>query len=94
MCLHYFVKYSSLNMVRVKGLRTLPVRGITSTDVLLKYKLVVFYSQSFSPCQLLMISPNIERWKVYFGNPIITRARHVLVELKVDFVNRIFKSTA
>ena len=42
MCLHYFVKYSSLNMVRVKGLRTLPVRGITSTDVLLKYKLADF----------------------------------------------------
>ena len=38
-----------------------------------------------------MISPNIERWKVYFGNPSITRARHVLGELKVDFVNRIFK---
>ena len=40
MCLHYFLKYSSVNMVRVKGLRTLPVRGITSTDILLKYKLV------------------------------------------------------
>ena len=38
-----------------------------------------------------MISPNTERWKVYFGNPSITRARHVLEELKVDFVNRIFK---
>ena len=40
MCIHYFVKYSSLNMVRVKGLRTLPVSGITSTDVLLKYEMV------------------------------------------------------
>ena len=91
MCLHYFVEYSSLSMVRVKGLRTLPVRGITSTDVLLKYKLIDFYSQSFRHCHLLMISPNTERWKVYFGNPSITRARHILGELKVDFVNRIFK---
>ena len=40
MCLPYFVKYSSLNMVRVKGLRTLPVSGLTSTDVLLKYEMV------------------------------------------------------
>ena len=47
MCLHYFVKYSSLNMVRVKGLRTLPVIGITSTDVLLKYKLVDFLQPIF-----------------------------------------------
>ena len=47
MCLNYFVKYSSLNMVRVKGLRTLPVRGITSTDVLLKYKLVDFLQPIF-----------------------------------------------
>ena len=47
MCLHYFVKYSSLNMVRVKGLRTLPVRGVTSTDVLLKYKLVDFLQPIF-----------------------------------------------
>ena len=47
MCLHYFVKYSSLNMVRVKGLRTLPVRGITSTDVLLKHKLVDFLQPIF-----------------------------------------------
>ena len=47
MCLHYFVKYSSLNMVRVKGLWTLPVRGITSTDVLLKYKLVDFLQPIF-----------------------------------------------
>ena len=47
MCLHYFVNYSSLNMVRVKGLRTLPVRGITSTDVLLKYKLVDFLQPIF-----------------------------------------------
>ena len=47
MCLHYFIKYSSLNMVRVKGLRTLPVRGITSTDVLLKYKLVDFLPPIF-----------------------------------------------
>ena len=47
MCLQYFVKYSSLNMVRVKGLRTLPVRGITSTDVLLKYKLVDFFQLIF-----------------------------------------------
>ena len=38
-----------------------------------------------------MILPNIERWKVYFGNPSVTRARHVLGELKVDYVNRIFK---
>ena len=80
-----------MNMVRVKGLRTLPVRGITSTDVLLKYKLVDFLSQSFRPCPLLMISPSIERWKAYFGSPSVTRARHVLGELKVDFVNRIFK---
>ena len=48
MCLHYFVKYSSLNMVRVKGLWTLPVRGITSTDVLLKYKLVDFFTAYLS----------------------------------------------
>ena len=48
MCLHYFVKYSSLYMVRVKGLRTLPVRGITSTDVLLKYKLVDFFKANLS----------------------------------------------
>ena len=47
MCLHDFVKYSSLNMVRAKGLRTLPVRGITSTDVLLKYKLVDFFQPIF-----------------------------------------------
>ena len=47
MCLHYFVKYSSMNMVRVKGLRTLPVRGITSTDVLLNYKLVDFLQPIF-----------------------------------------------
>ena len=47
MCLHHFVKYSSLNMVRVKGLRTLPVRGITSIDVLLKYKLVDFLPPIF-----------------------------------------------
>ena len=47
MCIRYFVKYSSLNMVRVKGLRTLPVRGITSTDVLLKYKLVDFIPPIF-----------------------------------------------
>ena len=47
MCLHCFVKYSSLNMVRVKGLRTLPVRGITSTDVLIKYKLVDFLQPIF-----------------------------------------------
>ena len=38
-----------------------------------------------------MISPNTDRWKIYFGNPSITRAGHVLGELKVDFVNRIFK---
>ena len=37
MCLHCSVKHSSVNMVRVKGLRTLPVGGITSTDGLLKY---------------------------------------------------------
>ena len=48
MCLHYFVKYSSLNMVRVKGLWTLPIRDITSTDVLLKYKLVDFFKASLS----------------------------------------------
>ena len=47
MCLHYFVKYSSLNMVRVKGLRTLPIRGITSTDVLSKYELVDFLQPIF-----------------------------------------------
>ena len=47
MCLHYFVKYSPLNMVRVKGLRTLPVRGITSTNVLIKYKLVDFLQPIF-----------------------------------------------
>ena len=40
MCLHYVVKYSSVNMVKVKGLWTLPVRGITSTDFLLKYKFI------------------------------------------------------
>ena len=34
-------------MVRVKGLRTLPVRGIISTDVLLKYKLVDFLQPIF-----------------------------------------------
>ena len=34
-------------MVRVKGLRTLPVRGITSTDVLLKYTLVDFLQPIF-----------------------------------------------
>ena len=34
-------------MVRVKGLRTLPVRGITPTDVLLKYKLVDFLQPVF-----------------------------------------------
>ena len=34
-------------MVRVKGLRTLPVRGITSIDVLLKYKLVDFLPPIF-----------------------------------------------
>ena len=39
-----------------------------------------------------MISPNIERWKIYFGSSSITRARHVLGALKVDFVNRIFKN--
>ena len=47
MCLHYFVKYSSFNMVRVKGLRTPPVRDIMSTDVLLKYKLVDFLQPIF-----------------------------------------------
>ena len=52
MCLHYFVKYSSLNMVRVKGLRTLPVRGITSTDVLLKYELVDFLQSVFQALSL------------------------------------------
>ena len=52
MCLHYFVKYSSLNMVRVKGLRTLPVTGITSTDVLLKYKLVDFLQPVFQALSL------------------------------------------
>ena len=53
MCLHYFVKYSSLNMVRVKGLRTLPVRGITSTDILLKYKLVDFLQPIFQARSLV-----------------------------------------
>ena len=52
MCLHYFVKYSSVNMIRVKGLRTLPVRGITSTDVLLKYKLVDFLQPIFQALSL------------------------------------------
>ena len=52
MCLYYFIKYSSLNMVRVKGLRTLPVRGITSTDVLLKYKLVDFLQPIFQALSL------------------------------------------
>ena len=47
MYLHYFVKYSSLDMVRVKGLRTLPVSGITSTDVLLKYEMVDFLQPIF-----------------------------------------------
>ena len=52
MCLHYFVKYSSLNMVRVKGLRTLPVRGITFTDILLKYELVDFLQPVFQALSL------------------------------------------
>ena len=39
-----------------------------------------------------MISHNTDRWKMYFGNSSITRARNVLRELKVDFVNRIFKN--
>ena len=34
-------------MVRVKGLRTLPVSGITSTDVLLKYEMVDFLQPIF-----------------------------------------------
>ena len=52
MCLHYFVKYSSLNMVRVKGLRTLPVSGITSIDVLLKYEMVEFLQPIFQAMSL------------------------------------------
>ena len=52
MCLHCFVKYSSLNMVRVKGLRTLPIRCITSTDVLLKCKLVDFIQPIFQALSL------------------------------------------
>ena len=53
MCLHInFVKYSSLNMVRVKGLRTLPVSGITSTDVLLKYEMVDFLQPIFQALSL------------------------------------------
>ena len=47
MCLYYFVKYSSLNMVRVKGLRTLPVSGITSTGVLFKCEMVNFLQPTF-----------------------------------------------
>ena len=54
MCLHYIIKYSSLNMVRVKGLRTLPVRGITSTDVLLKYKLVDFLLPIFQAVSIAL----------------------------------------
>ena len=52
MCLHYFVKYSSVNMVRVKGLRTLPVSGITSTDVFLKYEMVDFLQPIFQALSL------------------------------------------
>ena len=52
MCLHYVVKYSSVNMVKVKGLWTLPVRGITSTDFLLKYKLVDFFQPIFQALSL------------------------------------------
>ena len=39
-------------MVRVKGLRTLPIRGITSTDVLLKHKLVDFLQSIFQALSL------------------------------------------
>ena len=52
MCLRYFVKYSSVNMVRVKGLRTLPVKGITSTDVILNYDLVDFFQPIFQALSL------------------------------------------
>ena len=52
MGLYYFVKYSSLNMFRVKGLRTLPVSGITSTDVLFKYKMVNFLQPIFQTLSL------------------------------------------
>ena len=52
MCLYYFVKYSSLNMVRVKGLRTLPVSGITSTDVLFEYEMVNFLQPTFQVLSL------------------------------------------
>ena len=59
MCLQCFVKYSSLNMVRVKGLRTLLVRGITSTDVLFKYKLVDFFQPIF---QVMPIAYNFTQY--------------------------------
>ena len=36
-------------MVRVKGLRTLPVSGITSTDVLFKYEMVDFLQPIRAP---------------------------------------------
>ena len=39
-------------MVRVKGLRTLPVRGITFTDILLKYELVDFLQPVFQALSL------------------------------------------
>ena len=39
-------------MVRVKGLWTLPIRDITSTDVLLKYKLVDFLKPVFQAMSL------------------------------------------
>ena len=39
-------------MVRVKGLRTLPVSGITSTDVLLKYEMVDFLQPIFQALSL------------------------------------------
>ena len=52
MGLYYFVKYSSLNMVRVKGLRTLPVSGITSSDVLFKYEMVNFLQPIFQTLSL------------------------------------------
>ena len=52
MYLYYFVKYSSLNMVRAKGLRTLPVSGTTSTDVLFKYEMVIFLQPTFQVLSL------------------------------------------
>ena len=39
-------------MVRVKGLRTLPISGIKSTDVLFKYEMVNFLQPIFQALSL------------------------------------------